>query len=59
MYGVSGPVETFAVALGGIEDLLKLLDASCGTAETEDPFNIGSYNSTISVRIFVLTRIWE
>lgn len=50
MHGISGPVEAFAIALRGIEDLLKLLDASSGAAEAKNAFNIGGCNSLISIQ---------
>lgn len=40
VYRVPGPVQAFAVSLGGIEDGLKILDTFCGAAESKDAFDV-------------------
>lgn len=43
MDGVAGPVEAFSIALGGVKDVLEILDALGGAVEAEDAFDIGGW----------------
>lgn len=41
VHGVTGPVQTFPVAFGGVEYFLEVLDALRGTVKAEDAFDVG------------------
>lgn len=43
VYCVTCPVQSLAITLGRIEDVLKIFDTFGGTAQTKDTFNIRSF----------------
>ena len=50
VHGVTGPVQAFPVAFGGVEDLLEVLDALCGAVEAEDALDVGCWSSVSGER---------
>lgn len=40
VYGVAGPVETLAIAIGRVEYRLKVLDTLCRATESKDSLDV-------------------